>query len=99
MQIQRIGFPTFFFGFWLRPKIFGFPHLQVDAAEASTLRRLQAIQEQKKSMGTKTGGYPVIDSKKAVKTTDALMQTKREHALPSEVQESQELKEWQQIKD
>lgn len=71
----------------------------LDAAEASTLRRLQAIQEQKKSMGTKTGGYPVIDSKKAVKTTDALMQTKKEHALPSEVQESQELKEWQQIKD
>ena len=25
MQIQRIGFPTFFFGFWLRPKIFWFP--------------------------------------------------------------------------
>ena len=28
-HILRIGFPMFFFGFWPRPKIFGFSHLQV----------------------------------------------------------------------
>ena len=35
-HILRIGFPMFFFGFWPRPKIFGFSHLQVRKGSSGT---------------------------------------------------------------